>query len=203
MTRRGWWAAGVAGLMLLGCARPGAETGDGSTEPLRPAPAVALPTAGTAACFDLRASVAASAAVSVAASGRPGGTGAVPPAGDGPGAQFERNRQANNAFRERRELPAIYYAAAQPCVDKVREKLTVLTAKKKFDVASVEAALRAAGLSEAYARPPGRLDLGSHTGVVFSASPGAGCIVGHHGPDDTTVEFGGMVADGGCLVAPD
>src|SRR4051794_5716688 len=126
MTGLRWWAAGVAGLMLLGCARPGADTGDGSTEPLRPAPVVALPTGGTAPCFDLRAS----------AAPRPGGTGDVPPTGDGAGDQFERNRQADNAFRERRELPAIYYAAAQPCVDKVRTGLTRLTAKKKFDAAS-------------------------------------------------------------------
>jgi hypothetical protein len=192
MTRRGWFLAGVVGLMVVGCARPGA--GDGSTEEVSPAPSAASPAVAMAACFDIHA----------APSANPSATAATPlPTGDGPGDQFERNQRANNAFRERRELPAFYYAGAEPCVVKVRAELAKLSAQGRYDAESVEAALRSVGLSQAYARKPGRLDLGSHTGVVFAASPGVGCIVGHHGPDDTTVDFGGVTADGGCLVAAD
>jgi hypothetical protein len=124
------------------------------------------------------------------------------PTGTGPGDQFERNQRANDMFRQRTQLPAAYYVAAQPCVEEVRAELAGLRAADDYDAASVEGALRRVGLTEAYARAPGRLDLGSGTGVVFSASPGAGCIFGHHGPDGTIVEYGGPVLDGGCLVAP-
>jgi hypothetical protein len=195
MTKRGWLAAGLAGLLLIGCARPGAADGSTETIAATSAPAVVLPTYQMAACWN----GAATAPATTATATTPG----AGPTGDGPGDAFERNQAANNSFRERRALPPVYYLAAQPCVDKVRAALAKLREKNRYDAASVEQALRGAGLTEAYARVPGRLDLGSGSGVVFSATPGAGCIVGHHGPDDTTVEYGGGVLDGGCLVAPD
>ncbi|NJC69577.1 hypothetical protein HC031_07555 [Planosporangium thailandense] len=119
------------------------------------------------------------------------------------GEQFQRNKAANNAFRERRPLSAAVQAANKPCVDKVRAGLDQLRKQNRYDAASVEQVLTSAGLTSVTARPPGRLDLGRGGGLVFAGSTGQGCVFGRHATDETTVEFGSGIADGGCLPAPD
>jgi hypothetical protein len=199
MTKRGLVLVGAGALLVVGCARAGAVNGgsppypypDTTATATTSAPVYVMPTAGLAACVD---------------------TSATPPATD-PGTspsptavtatdQFDLNNAANNMFRQRHAMPALYVAAAEPCVRRVRAGLETLRKQNRYDNDSVARVLRDAGLTDITTRAPGRLDLGPGDGVVFAAETGVGCLFGQHAPETSTADFGSAVADGGCLVAP-
>jgi hypothetical protein len=119
------------------------------------------------------------------------------------GELLRRQMEANHAFRNRGELPAAAVPGAVRCAIRAEDALQPLTAKKDYSVDSVQAALRKAGLQEVAVRPPGRLDLGYGDGVVFAGWTGQACVFGQHHPHLTEVEYGTMIADGGCLPAAD
>lgn len=188
---------GVGALLVIGCARAGSVTGGSKPSPyptgtaVASAPAITMPSVGLAACVDASATPLAEDSPTGASA-----TGAI--ATD----QFDVNQEANNMFRQRRPMPALYVAAARPCLLQVRAGLQTLRSQNRYDNDSVAQVLRGAGLTDITTRAPGRLDLGPGDGVVFAAETGVGCIFGQHAPEESTAEFGSAVADGGCLVAP-
>jgi hypothetical protein len=101
-------------------------------------------------------------------------------------------------------LPAAVVAANRPCADAVRAGLERLRTQQRFDAAAIEQVLADVGLDDAIARKAGRLDAGGASGgLLFAGSTGQACVFGEHGPNATTVELGSVIADGGCLPAPD
>lgn len=191
--------------MIVGCARPG-----GSNQATAPSTRTSDPGVQLAACVDpALGSPSSTAPSSTAPSMTAAATGPVSEE-TGPqseererGEAFQRNRDANKAFRDRRALPPDIVAANQPCVDKVRTALDRLRAERRYDEASITDVLKAAGLVGGYARRAGRLDTAGSGGLLFAGETGQGCVFGEHGPVSTTVEFGSGIADGGCLPAQD
>jgi hypothetical protein len=119
------------------------------------------------------------------------------------GEQFQRNYEANKAFRKRRPLPDAVLAANQQCAQQVRESLELLRAGQEYDAAAITKVLSGIGLTTVTVRPAGRLDLAGYGGLLFAGWTGQACIFGEHGAKATTVNVGSMIADGGCLPAPD
>jgi len=208
-------AALLSAALAAGCARPGGATvtdaGDDGTEPSTASTAIqgelatcAKPQPPPQRAPQTGSQAAPAATLSAAVSRPPTGTRAPLPGSEQErGEQFERNRAANKAYRNRRPLAASVLASNQPCVDAVRTGLSLLRAQGRYDAASIQRVLTDAGLSNAGARPRGRLDLAGSGGLLFSGWTGQACVFGEHGPATTTVELGSMIADGGCLPSPD
>ncbi|UWZ57578.1 hypothetical protein Daura_16290 [Dactylosporangium aurantiacum] len=180
-------------LTTAGCARPGRVDAASDATPGSPRPA---PSRSVAACADPDASPA-------PATGAPGTPGTATAGTPGSEDQFQRDNQANRAFRQRGVLPPQAMAAVQPCVAEVRAGLDRLRAEGRFDGPAIERVLTDAGLAEVESRRAGRLDTGDGSGLLFCGNSGFGYVFGQHGPAGTTVDAGGAIADGGCLPAPD
>jgi hypothetical protein len=119
-----------------------------------------------------------------------------------PDEQFRRNHDANKAYRNRQPLSPAADAANRPCAEELRRNLTLLAAGNTYDAESIKRILVGMGLTEATARPPGRLDLAGSGGLLFAGWTGQACVFGEYGPNVMTIEYGSMIADGGCLPAP-
>ncbi|MCO8271680.1 hypothetical protein M1L60_13875 [Actinoplanes sp. TRM 88003] len=117
MARRRWLAVAVAGLVALGCARPGA--GDGDAAPLPPSPSASVPTASTAG----------------------GDAGDQGPAGDGAPHNAE-----NNGWKQRHELSPDEQATGDALAARIRPNLAALRKAGDFDPASARKALLDLGL---------------------------------------------------------
>lgn len=197
-------------LLLPGCAKP-TSSADGPDQP-----SVSMPTSGLASCVNPKATAPATAqprtappktapTLTASASGSASGpdeSGAPTPPPD-PEREWAKKHAENKAFRERSALPPLYVAAAQPCVERIRAGLATLRNQQRFEIADVTRVLEDVGLPNPMVRRPGRFDQGYLDGVVFGTSTGVGCLFGEHGPKVSSVEVGGMIADGGCMVAAD
>ncbi|MFC7481753.1 hypothetical protein ACFQX7_19270 [Luedemannella flava] len=75
-------------------------------------------------------------------------------------------------------------APADPTADTHRE-----------DVGSARGVLAKAGLQDLMCARPG-------DGLVLAGSTGVGCLFGHAGRTDMTVDVAGAILDAGCLPAP-
>jgi hypothetical protein len=120
------------------------------------------------------------------------------------GELIQRNMDANHAYRSRGVLPAGAVPGAVRCAIVVEDALKALHRKKVYDdPARIQAAVRGAGLPDAYVRRPGRLDTGPGGGWLFAGDTGQACVFGSYGASGYEVEYGTGIADGGCLPAPD
>jgi len=172
-----WVAAAALGLVVLGCAQPGARDGDSS--PL-PSPSLSRPASTTSTPQD-------------DANGQ-----ALPP-GDGAPHQAD-----NNGWKQRHELTAEEQRAGDALAARIRPKLTALRTAGDLAPASTRQALLGLGLRPDDVQVTAmRPALDSDTpppGAVFAVRfADASCVIGEIRPERLLVEVTGAGAEFGCL----
>ncbi|MFC3739503.1 hypothetical protein [Paractinoplanes deccanensis] len=198
----------MAPFLLAACAAPGTAPGGPKPEPTA-AVAVSLPPAvDVLPCTKAEIGAGRSAKAAEVAT----------PASDGPlvrpsneyldddyrAEMLRRQMDANDAYLDRRQLPASAVPGAIRCALSAEDALETLHRTKVYDVTAVQEALAAKGLPDSTVRKPGSRDRAPGDGVVFAAWTGQACVVGHLSPTyGYRVEYGSTTADGGCLPAAD
>lgn len=148
-----------------------------------------------------------STAAGPAADAQPGSTatGACPMVDDQPmpddcvGYDPDAGMRANDAYRQRSELPPEWQASALEHRDRIAAALTEAVAAGPLTVDEARAALEPLGYDDVQAHGSSEAAGG---GLAIGVSTGSGCVYGEVRDTEVTLHVGGGIADGGCLPAP-
>lgn len=132
-------------------------------------------------------------------------TGACPSVHDQPmpddcvGYDPDAGMRANDAYRQRSELPPEWQGDAVEHRDRIAAALTEAVAAGPLTVDDARAALEPLGYDDVQAHGSSEVAGG---GLAIGVSTGKGCVYGEVRGTEVTLDVGGGIADGGCLPAP-
>ena len=132
-------------------------------------------------------------------------TGACPSVPDQPmpddcvGYDPDAGMRANDAYRQRSELPAERRADAVEHREVIAAALAEAVAAGPLTADEARAALRPLGYEDVQAHGSSEIAAG---GLAIGVSTGSGCVYGEVRDTEVTLDVGGGIADGGCLPAP-
>ncbi len=132
-------------------------------------------------------------------------TGACPTVPDQPmpddcvGYDPDAGMRANDAYRQRSELPPEWRDSAVEHRDQIAAALAAAVAAGPLTVDEARAALEPLGYDNVQAHGSSEVASG---GLAIGVSTGKGCVYGEVRGTEVTLHVGGGIADGGCLPAP-
>ncbi|TDE08468.1 hypothetical protein [Jiangella asiatica] len=107
--------------------------------------------------------------------------------------------RANDAYRQRSELPPEWRDGAVEHRDRIAAALTEAVAAGPLTVDDAFAVLQPLGYENVQAHGSSEVANG---GLAIGVSTGSGCVYGEVRDTEVTLHVGGGIADGGCLPAP-
>lgn len=107
--------------------------------------------------------------------------------------------RANDAYRQRSELPPDWRDTLVEHRERIAVALTDAVAAGPLTVDDARAALEPLGYENVQAHGSSEVASG---GLAIGVSTGKGCVYGEVRGTEVTLDVGGGIADGGCLPAP-